>query len=333
MSVDLKKRFDRIVEILIHLQSKRVVKAQELADRFEVSLRTIYRDIKSLEQAGVPIIGEAGTGYSIIDGYRLPPVIFTKEEALSFIAAEKLMEKFMDKKLMTDFKSAMYKVRSILRHSERDSLDTIEHQIIMRKTSYDTFNKSVPHALQTFFESIAHKRQVVLHYKGIQDEQPHYRTIEPIGLFHENNYWYIAAFCLKRNDYRLFRADRISDIKLININFTQKHISIDQFIENSQSKTSPIQIHLRVGLETAPYFNWQKSHYGFAFQEPYEDKMDLHFEFTGSLDHFARWFMMFADDAEILKPNVLKDKVAYIIKDSFRLLEQNYKSSFTIDKI
>ncbi|MGH2623787.1 MAG: helix-turn-helix transcriptional regulator, partial [Sphingobacterium sp.] len=74
MSGDIKKRFDRIVDILIQLQSKRVVRAQDLADRFQVSLRTIYRDIKSIEQAGVPLIGEAGTGYSIMDGYRLPPV-------------------------------------------------------------------------------------------------------------------------------------------------------------------------------------------------------------------------------------------------------------------
>src|SRR5690606_10008011 len=69
-------RFDRIVAILVQLQSKRIVKAQELADRFEVSLRTIYRDIRTLEASGVPIISEAGIGYSIMEGYRLPPVMF-----------------------------------------------------------------------------------------------------------------------------------------------------------------------------------------------------------------------------------------------------------------
>ena len=94
MSLDTVKRFDRIVAILIQLQSKRIVKAQELADRFEVSLRTIYRDIRTLEASGVPIISEAGVGYSIMEGYRLPPVMFTREEVGSFVAAEKLMQKF-----------------------------------------------------------------------------------------------------------------------------------------------------------------------------------------------------------------------------------------------
>eukprot|EP01136_Pigoraptor_vietnamica_P039838 Opistho-1_new@11073 len=101
------KRFDRVIAILIQLQSKKVVKAQELAERFEVSLRTIYRDIRTLEASGVPIYGEAGIGYSLVDGYRLPPVMFTREEASSFIAAEKLMEKFIDKELGQHYQSAM----------------------------------------------------------------------------------------------------------------------------------------------------------------------------------------------------------------------------------
>src|SRR5690606_29609387 len=104
-------RFDRITAILIQLQSKKVVKAQDLADRFGISLRTVYRDIRTLEEAGVPLYGEAGIGYSIVDGYRLPPVMFTREEATAFITAEKLMEKFTDASLKQHFTSAMYKVK------------------------------------------------------------------------------------------------------------------------------------------------------------------------------------------------------------------------------
>lgn len=90
-------RFDRTLAILILLQSKKLVKASQLSDRFGVSLRTIYRDIRSLEAAGVPILGEAGVGYSIMEGYRLPPVMFTREEAGSFVAAEMLMRKFTER--------------------------------------------------------------------------------------------------------------------------------------------------------------------------------------------------------------------------------------------
>ncbi len=78
-------RIDRLSAILIQLQSKQVVKAQEVADRFGISLRTVYRDIKSLEEAGIPIGAEAGKGYFIMDGYHLPPVMFTKEEASALL--------------------------------------------------------------------------------------------------------------------------------------------------------------------------------------------------------------------------------------------------------
>ena len=96
MSIESMNKFDRIVAILIQLQSRRIVKAQDLADRFNVSLRTIYRDIRSLQTAGVPIASEAGIGYELVEGYRLPPVMFTREEASSFVAAEKLMQFFFD---------------------------------------------------------------------------------------------------------------------------------------------------------------------------------------------------------------------------------------------
>src|SRR5664279_5689637 len=89
-------RIDRVTAILIQLQSKRVVKAQEIADRFNISLRTVYRDVKTLDEAGLPVIGEAGVGYSIMEGYRLPPVMFTREEATAFLTAEKLVEKLTD---------------------------------------------------------------------------------------------------------------------------------------------------------------------------------------------------------------------------------------------
>jgi biotin operon repressor len=75
-------RVERISAILIHLQSKQIVRGQDIAERFGISLRTAYRDIRALEEAGVPIVGEAGTGYSLMEGYKLPPVMFTKEEAI-----------------------------------------------------------------------------------------------------------------------------------------------------------------------------------------------------------------------------------------------------------
>src|ERR1700760_313971 len=127
-------RIDRISAILIQLQSRRVVKAGDIAERFNISLRTVYRDIKTLEEAGIPLIGEAGVGYSIMDGYRLPPVMFTRDEAAAFLTAEKLMEQLTDPLSEEHYKSAMYKIRSVLRVSEKDFLENIDGHIEVFKS-------------------------------------------------------------------------------------------------------------------------------------------------------------------------------------------------------
>ena len=100
-------RIDRLTAILIHLQTKRVVKAEEIAERFEMSLRTVYRDVKALMEAGVPIGSEAGKGYFIVDGYHLPPVMFTQDEASAMLLAGKLVEKMTDKSIKEAFESAL----------------------------------------------------------------------------------------------------------------------------------------------------------------------------------------------------------------------------------
>jgi predicted DNA-binding transcriptional regulator YafY len=146
-------RFDRIVAILIQLQSRRIVKAQELADRFKVSLRTIYRDVRTLERSGIPIVSEAGVGYSIMEGYRLPPIMFSREEASSFVAAEKLMQQFTDKTLGGYHESAMFKIKSVLRTNEKDWVSSLESHIQVN-TVQDVFN-NIPDALEILFESIA----------------------------------------------------------------------------------------------------------------------------------------------------------------------------------
>src|ERR1044072_2103268 len=89
-------RIDRLSAILIQLQSRRLVKAQDIADKFSISLRTVYRDVHALGEAGVPVIGEAGIGYSLMEGYKLPPVMFTKDEASALLTAGKLIQSKTD---------------------------------------------------------------------------------------------------------------------------------------------------------------------------------------------------------------------------------------------
>ncbi|WP_099366669.1 helix-turn-helix transcriptional regulator [Sphingobacterium sp. 1.A.4] len=316
MSIDLKKRFDRIVEILIQLQSKRIVKAQDLADRFEVSLRTIYRDMKSLEQAGVPIIGEAGTGYSIMNGYNLPPVSFNKEEALSFVATEKLAEKFFDNSTSRHYGSAMMKIKAILKSHDQEMLEHMQGQIIMKKQDNPIFSNHAPQLLNATLTSIAQKRQLRILYQGIKDDQANDRTIEPLGVLHEIGYWYIIAYCLVRKDYRQFRSDRVMEVNLLESDFSKEHLSMEEYIAlNPPTTYERSKVRIKVSKEMAPHVRWQRNHYGYISEEKKDDHFIMQFDCRDIEHEFPRWLLMFADHIEVLEPAILKTRMMEIIQD------------------
>ena len=316
MTTEIKKRFDRIVEILIQLQSRRVVKAKDLADHFQVSLRTIYRDIRSLEQAGVPLIGEAGLGYSLVDGYRLPPVSFTKEEALSFAATEKLVHQFLDKKTASLYDSALSKIRAVLKRREIELMDVLEGQIVVNKQGPALFPDKVPHVLSSTVEAIASKRQLEIVYQGVRDEQSRIRQIEPIGILHEMGFWYIVAFCLERKDFRQFRSDRIQQIALLSTCCSANHTTMDEFIATRRTyrELPKTQVRLLVDKSFAHYMQGQRNHYGFLSERSIGSQVEMTFA-SGDIEQaLPRWLLMFGDKVKIVEPQALRDNFRQLVE-------------------
>lgn len=311
MSLDTVKRFDRIVAILVQLQSKRIVKAQELADRFEVSLRTVYRDIRTLEQCGVPIVSEAGVGYSIMEGYRLPPVMFTKEEAGSFVAAEKFMQKFLDKSLGSYHESAMYKIKSVLRGNEKDWISALESHIAV-DPSRELFNKDLPDALEILFESIAEKKQVFLKYRSMSSSAPSERYIEPVGLFHENGSWYIMGYCHERTAYRQFRTDRMLAIKRTEKPFAQQHTTLEE-LRQYKEKQAKIKVVILVDKSVVQHIQSGLKYYGCISEKTKGNQIEISFMTDDIENGFSRWYLMFCDHATIVEPQRLKERVKEIL--------------------
>lgn len=307
------KRFDRIVAILIQLQSKKIVKAQELADRFEVSLRTIYRDIRTLEASGVPIYSEAGVGYALMDGYRLPPVMFTREEVSSFIAAEKLMQKFTDPSLGNHYASAMYKLKSVLRSTDKDWLSNIESKILMQ-ASEPMFNDNSPNTLALLFESIAEEKQIQLSYKTLEAEEASHRNIEPVGVFHENNNWYFLGYCHLRKDYRQFRTDRIQGIKKTDLKFTIEHDSLETYLNKKDQPTPKTKVRILVEKKIVKYLMTERKYHGFISEKETDGQIEMTFMSCDIENSFPRWFLMFGDYAKILEPERLKTRALELLE-------------------
>lgn len=313
-------RIDRVTAILIQLQSKKVVKAQDIAERFNISLRTVYRDVKTLEEAGIPVIGEAGVGYSIMDGYRLPPVIFTKEEATAFLTAEKLIEKLTDNTTEEHYKSAMYKVRSVLRSTEKDMLENIEDNIDVMRRYIPSHVGAINNTIQALLKSISEKKVLHIHYTAFYNNEKTERNIEPVGIFFAGGYWHAIAFCCLRNDYRDFRTDRMLQINTTDLPFKKQHPSLKTYLEKVASKEQVETIIIRVNKKTERYLNNQKYYNGFVSQKVKDNIIEMTF-LTSSIEGFARWFLMFGDSAEIVQPAELKQKVKALYSDALANLE------------
>jgi predicted DNA-binding transcriptional regulator YafY len=307
---DSLKKINRIVAILTHLQAGKNVTAQALSDRFNVSLRTIYRDMRTIEEAGVPVIGEAGLGYSIMSGYRLAPVMFTREEAGSFIAAEKLMQHLTDETLGKHYESAMYKIKAVMRATDKERLEALEQSIEVRPRE-EMFNDNVPHALATILEAIADRTQIILTYQA-QYQEPSVRHIEPVGIFHESGFWYFTGYCILRQAYRQFRLDRIIMLSGTDKAFTKAHPSLQE-VRSSDHSLPITKVRILASKNIAQYMGVSKYNYGFVKEEESGDKVIMHFE-TRYLEYgFDRWLMMYADECEILEPSLLKERVSTLL--------------------
>ncbi|HKC67891.1 MAG TPA: YafY family protein [Bacteroidia bacterium] len=304
-------RIDRLTAILIQLQSKRVIKAQDIAERFSISLRTVYRDVRTLEEAGVPIVGEVGVGYSIMEGYRLPPIMFTKEEATAFLTAEKLIEKLTDASTENLYKSAMYKIKAVLRSTEKDYLENIDNYIEVLDSPYLPKEKTPANPLQVILKSITEKNVLCIDYFANHSQEKTKRNIEPVGIFFLGNYWHLVAYCQLRNDYRNFRTDRISHISPTNQFFIKEHPSLKTFLKKISKSEKLHTVVMQINKDVVKYIGDQKFYNGFVSQKILKDKIEMTF-LTASIEGFARWYMMFGDRAELISPPEVKARVKEI---------------------
>ena len=203
---DLKK-ISRITAILTQLQSKKILTATYLAGKFQISKRTIYRDLKTLEEAGVPIISENGKGFSIMDGYRIPPVMFTEKEALALITGDSIISKQKDASFRNEFGNAITKIKSVLRSSTLLDIESLEKGMFVGKNFEDFVTSS---SLMDIQMAIVGNKTIKLNYVSTNG-QLSTRFIEPYLLYYnDDDNWVLVAFCTNKKAFRSFRLDRIN---------------------------------------------------------------------------------------------------------------------------
>ncbi|MFH6959191.1 helix-turn-helix transcriptional regulator [Flavobacterium aquidurense] len=227
------KRLSRLTAILTMLQTKRLLTASELANKFSVSKRTIYRDIKALEQAGVPILTEDGKGYTLMEGYRIPPVMFTESEANALITAEQLILKNKDASFVKEYTEAINKIKSVLRNNTKDKVNLLSNRILFRNNKD---NDRTSNFLSTLQVALTNFNLVKIKYNSIETDQTTERTIEPFAIYSTKENWLLIAFCRLRKDFRAFRLDRIQNLYVLNEKFEPHKMTLQEYFDICKEK-------------------------------------------------------------------------------------------------
>jgi predicted DNA-binding transcriptional regulator YafY len=333
-------RFDRVTSLLLLLQTRSVVTARFLSDHFNVSERTIYRDIRTLENAGVPIGAEAGVGYFLERSYRLPPVSFTLDEAASLLLGEKLLVSSLDVNSLQDFKQALNKIRAVISSSDKDYLSSLETDIEALPTGsqfpiddvnphhqnerlppsrtdhggaqgHGSFNaQGAPHSgdrwLRECRRALVARQVVEIGYAALSSHQHTTRLIEPIGLFYYSWHWHLIAWCRLRKAYRDFRLDRILSFSPEAEKFARhSRLTLQQYLHDRPGRDELQEVELFFGPEAARFVGEQRYMFGFIDEERQQDGVRMRF-LTPVPEYMARWLLQYTDDVEVIRGDSIK---------------------------
>jgi predicted DNA-binding transcriptional regulator YafY len=221
-------RIDRLFGILVLLQSRKYVTSEAIGEKFGISIRTVYRDVKALCEQGIPVSFEQHRGYFIVQGYFLPPVSLSFEEASALLLMENLVYGFADRSVHKNYTTALNKIKAVLRSSQKEKLETLSKNIKLQLPS--CINNDFDY-LTILQDAISARTIVEMEYKNNHNEISK-RIVEPIGLIFYAFSWHLIAWCHMRQDYRDFKIVRILRLKNTGSPFTKDdHVAINDYMK------------------------------------------------------------------------------------------------------
>ncbi|VAW32803.1 hypothetical protein MNBD_CHLOROFLEXI01-4455, partial [hydrothermal vent metagenome] len=249
-------RIDRLFAILLLLQSKKRIRSQELAQRFGISRRTVYRDVAALTEMGVPIVSLPGEGYEMMPGFYLPPLLFTPDEAGALFLGAQMLIQQAEGSVVGDVEGALGKITAVLPPLTRQKADRLT-EIIQFVEPAGKFNLDDPH-LHILQRAILGKRLIQMRYHSYSRNEKTERTVEPHQLFYASGVWYFNGYCRLREAVREFRLDRVDGLELL----------AELFEKRPSSSTNANRITVKIRFD-ADIVRWvrERQHFGFVGEE------------------------------------------------------------------
>ncbi len=296
-------RVDRLLAMIVFLQGRRVTRAEDMAAHFEMSVRTVYRDLAALCEAGVPVVGEPGVGYNLMKGYHLPPVMFTQEEAGALFVAGELAERFTDPSVQEPVREALQKVRAILPRTGQEFVNRLEPRMVVKGFKPDR-RKAWLGRLHT---AVAGHCVVRMQYRNSRDEASG-RDVEPSGLLFYGGRWHLVAWCRLRGEERDFRTDRIEQLEVLPERFEPRgEFRAEDYLgrRGQGAETHECVIRFPRWSMDRVRREWQRG----ISQEAADGDGVVVTLVASSPDWLARWLLAFGPEVTIHSPPALRTQV------------------------
>ncbi len=301
-------RVDRLLAQILYLQSHPFCTAEEMAGHFGLSLRTIYRDLAALGEAGVPVVAQAGVGYSLECGYHLPPVCFTTEEAGALVTGGLLVERSADASVKQPMRSALMKVRAVLPRTLQAQMARLEQSMATTATPEQPAKGADLTLLQ---QALAQRRVLRFSYLGWDKANATEREVEPLGLVHYLERWHLIAWCRLRKEVRDFRTDRMSRVAMMKELFELRtDFAISDYIQSMPRPELRAEVCFTRSAADRARREWWL---GIEAEKEMPQGFSLTLA-TVDWNRLASWLLSFGEEAQVISPDILRRHLVQVAK-------------------
>ncbi|MED1784500.1 YafY family protein [Brevibacillus fortis] len=308
---------DRLLAIVLELQRKDTIRAEDLAATFETSVRTIYRDMQALSEAGVPIVGAPGQGYSLMEGYFLPPVSFSVEEAVALLIGADLVEQAFDQNFGNSARAVQRKVEAILSADVGEQASRIRSTFRLLSPGANNQREQEKAHAQLLHDAIINKRKVRFRYRrgtpGEGENRETVRDVAPYGLVLVRGSWILLGHCDLRQDIRRFRLSRMSGLIVLEDRF----ILPDHFNFDDYKPLEDRSLEVQIVISTAIADRVKES--GYYYIEEIAEHPDgfLVRLRVRQIEEILSWILGLGAEAVVLTPESLRSRIREEAKKLF----------------